>query len=277
VEALGGPWTNKKLEKVRKYLISYQQVLSKQAWVETVYIDAFCGPGRVQLRGARDFTEGSALQAICLEKPFNQYHLIEKSKSSLDKLREQVRHERSDRLGLVQFHQGDVNLVLPQIIATLDNKRHRAVVFADPYGMQLDWRTVEAVARKPIIDFWLLVPTGMGMHRLAAKNPARMQKGWPERLDRFLGEPEWRTRWYQPTGQISLFGEDEETRRTATLQVMDTDFQARLKSIFPCVADHVLHLTNGKTILFSLMFACSNPSEHPQKIAKRIAEHLLRG
>jgi hypothetical protein len=102
-----------------------------------------------------------------------------------------------------------------------------------------------------------------------------MQRGWSERLDRFLGETGWRDRWYKPTGQISLFG-DEEAMRTATLNQIVADFQSRLKSVFPCVAENVLHLKNGNVVLFSLMFACSNPSTKAQSVAKRIANHLLK-
>ncbi len=37
-----------------------------------------------------------------------------------------------------------------------DWKRHRAVVFLDPYGVQVEWRTIEAIAQTKGIDLWLL-------------------------------------------------------------------------------------------------------------------------
>lgn len=276
MEDRGGPWTAKKLARVRDYLIAYQDVMLNQHWVETIYIDAFCGRGRVRLRDSRDFTEGSALQAIRLDRPFSKYHLIEKSRTSLGKLANQIKLDYPDRIDKVEFHVGDVNEVLPSLVSTLSPGKNRAVIFADPYGMQLDWSTVEAVAKQPIIDFWLLVPTGMGLSRLLARDPKRMQRGWSERLDRFLGETGWRDRWYQPTGQISLFGDEEDAMRTVTLNKIVADFQARLRSVFPCVADNVLHLRNGNVVLFSLMFACSNQSLRAHTLAKRIANHLLR-
>src|SRR5690554_3902943 len=102
MEARGGPWTAKKLARVRDYLIAYQDVMLNQHWAETIYIDAFCGRGRVRLRDSRDFTEGSALQAIGLDRPFSRYHLIEKSRTSLRKLETQIRSEYPDRIDKVQ-------------------------------------------------------------------------------------------------------------------------------------------------------------------------------
>jgi three-Cys-motif partner protein len=276
MEGEGGPWTTKKLSKVRDYLVAYQNVMLNQNWVESVYIDAFCGSGEVKLRGARDFTEGSALQAIGLSRNFHQYHLIEKSKTSLDRLRHQIETRHPDRAAAVRYYPGDVNEELPLILETLKTN-HRVVIFADPKGMQLDWSTVKAVAKKPVCDFWMLVPTGMGLLRVATKDPRRMPLAWRNKMNRFLGDESWIDRWYAPTGQRNLFDDAIDVARTATLERMTADFQQRLRQIFPCVADNVLHLTNGNRVLFTLMFACSNPSPAAQGRAKDIANHLLKG
>jgi three-Cys-motif partner protein len=273
MEGEGGQWTITKLSKVREYLIRYQEVMLNQKWVETVYIDAFCGSGRVKLRGARDFTEGSALQAIALDRPFSKYHLIEKSKSSLTRLRQQIELQHSDRN--VSYHSGDVNELLPVTVSALKS-HERAVIFADPYGMQLKWSTIEAIAKVPRCDFWLLVPTGIGLMRLATRDPRRRTPAWEKRLDDFLGEHDWRTRWYESTGQANLFDDTIDVARTADLNRMTEDFRKRLSSAFPCVADNVLHLKNGNHVLFTLMFACSNTSPKAKGIAKSIANHLLK-
>jgi hypothetical protein len=91
-----------------------------------------------------------------------------------------------------------------------------------------------------------------------------------------MGEGNWRNRWYRPTGQVDLFNSTEHFVRTASLEAMTRDFQNRLRDVFPCVADNALHLKNGNKIMFTLMFACSNPSKSAQDVAKRIANYLLR-
>jgi three-Cys-motif partner protein len=275
MDALGGAWTHQKLKAVENYLIAYQNVMLKQRW-ETVYIDAFCGAGSVKLRNDT-IAQGSAIQALKLQRPFDHYYFIDMNKASLARLEKQVEEQHTDRIDRVHFRQGDVNEILPALVDALDNERHRAVVFADPYGMQLDWATVEAIARKTIIDFWLLVPTGMGINRLATKNPTKITDAWGKRLDRFLGETGWRERWYEPNRMPDLFTGAEANQKVATIKAIDTDFQNRLRTVFPCVAEPVLHLQHGGRNMFSLMFACSNPSRPAQAAAKRIAESILKG
>lgn len=191
----GGSWSVKKLDCVSSYLEAYQTALKNQSF-ELVYIDAFCGDGsqrigkradQMFLGEAREFLRGSAQRAIELSMPFDSYHFIDKSKQSLGLLEDHLSSLKPELLDRMNWHPGDVNVVLPQIIRTLDVKRNRAVVFADPFGMQVDWETIEAVAACPIIDFWYLVPTGLALNRMATKS-GKMPKSWSDRLDRFLGQ-----------------------------------------------------------------------------------------
>lgn len=276
MKGLGGPWTTKKLAKVREYLVAYQNVMLNNSWARTVYIDAFSGSGAVMLRGATAPTDGSALQAIGLSRPFSEYHLIDKAKP-LARLRKQVEERYHDRLERVRTHVGDVNEVLPVLLRSLTSK-HRAVAFIDPYGMQLDWTTLQSIAACPKVDLWLLVPTGIGLQRVATKNRANMPSAWQKRVDRFLGDSSWREAWYAPSRQTKLFGDPPDTIKTATLETIDRDVQSRLRRIFPKggVAENVLHLRDGTRVLYSLMFACSNPSPKAQAASMRIANALLK-
>lgn len=275
MEGRGGAWTIKKLERVAEYLARYQDVMLKQDWAETIYVDAFCGSGSYKLRGARDFTEGSAIRAVELSRPFSQYCFIEKSSASLSKL-EQLIQQRNSK-ATVHYHVGDVNEILPRVVNSLTS-RQRAVVFADPYGMQLNWSTVQSVARTPRCDFWLLVPT-MALLRVATRDPRRRATSWDKRIDAFMGEGDWRTRWYEATGQRNFFDNGEEIMRTAKVDQIAADFRGRLEREFPPggVAKNVLHLRDlGNRVLFTLMFACSNPSPSAQRISINIANWLLK-
>ncbi len=103
----------------------------------------------------------------------------------MNRLREQVEARYPDRMDRVRFHTGDVNDILPRLLERLSSK-HRAVVFVDPYGMQLEWRTLQAIAECPRVDLWLLVPTAMGVQRLATRRRERMPESWEAKIDAFL-------------------------------------------------------------------------------------------
>ncbi len=87
----GGDWTSEKLERVRKYLVAYAAIMSKQRF-RFAYIDAFAGSGyrsqREEPKGAqsllpefdetdsRAFIDGSARIALQVSPRFNKYILL---------------------------------------------------------------------------------------------------------------------------------------------------------------------------------------------------------
>ena len=219
---------------------------------------------------------GSAQRAIELAEPFHRYHSIDKSRQSLGQLQARLTELRPDLTDRMQWHPGDVNVELPRIIGILNPRKSRAVVFADPFGMQVDWETIEAVAACPIIDFWYLVPTGLALNRMATKS-GKMPKSWSEKLDRSLGDKDWRERRYRRKEEEGLFGLVESVEKVADVILIEDDFQARLSKAFPFVAKNRMQLKDGGRVLFTLMFACSNPSLKAHGVASGIANHLLKG
>jgi three-Cys-motif partner protein len=156
-----------------------------------------------------------------------------------------------------------------------DWKKTRAVVFLDPYGMQVDWATIESIAATKAIDLWILFPLGQGVNRLLTREgppPA----AWADRLTRFFGTEEWRDRFYRRTETRDLFG------GTLSLIEKDADFESigayfleRLRTVFAAVADRTLPLRNSKgTPIFLLCFAAGNAKGAPTavKIANDIME-----
>jgi three-Cys-motif partner protein len=61
-----------------------------------------------------------------------------------------------------------------------DWQKERAVVFLDPYGMQVEWSTIEALAPTKGIDLWNLLPLGMGVARLLTYN-GNNDEAWKRR------------------------------------------------------------------------------------------------
>jgi three-Cys-motif partner protein len=142
--------------------------------------------------------------------------------------------------------------------------------------MQLNWETVKTVASVPIIDFWYLVPTGLAINRLVTRD-GKMPEAWSNKLDSFLGTTDWRTRWYKPSLQQDLFGVSGALEKAVGVDDIEADFQQRLKDAFALVASNRLQLKDRGRVLFTLMFACSNPSPNAHRLAVRIANHLLKG
>jgi three-Cys-motif partner protein len=143
------------------------------------------------------------------------------------------------------------------------------VLFLDPFGMQVSWKTIESVARTGAIDMWLLFPAGIGVNRMLPGH-GNMRESWRRRLDLILGVPEsiWYPEFYKQ--EDDLFP-DTTVRKTATITSIGKFFIQRLKTIFECVAPNPLELKNDRgTVLYLLCFAAKN------KTALKIASHLLK-
>jgi three-Cys-motif partner protein len=279
----GGAWTEEKLTVLHKYLNAYTKVLKNQPFT-SYYIDAFAGTGdrtpkREKQQAALDLpeldtmTKGSARIALEVEPPFHEYIFIEKRQRWSSAL-EQLKSSYPQRM--IQVLNDDANLAVQRICQERSWRRERAVLFLDPYGMQVTWETMKAVAATKAMDVWTLYPTGMGLNRLLTRN-GDVPEEWQATLDRFLGTEDWRTAFYEAQSSVDLFGARTEKRT----KIADTGrFEAflldRLRTIFPRsgVAPVTLPLRNGqRQVMYLLCFACANP--RGADIAVKIARSAI--
>lgn len=155
-------------------------------------------------------------------------------------------------------------------------QKRRAVLFLDPYGMQVDWNTLEAVAQTQAVDLWLLFPLGIGVNRLLTRS-GDIPVPWRQKLDAFLGTEDWYDEFYRVATepQDTLFPRDEDRITKASLETIGRYFVDRLRTIFPGVADEPGVLRNkSNNPLYLFCFAAANENGAPT--ALRIANHLLR-
>jgi len=138
--------------------------------------------------------------------------------------------------------------------------------------MQVEWQTIEAIARTEAIDLWLLFPLGIGVNRLLTKS-GEIPLSWRKRLNLLLGNETWYDEFYRVERLPTLFGEADHIVK-ATIETIGRYFNERLKTVFPAVAEEPRVLRNSaNSPLYLLCFAVGNKKGAP--IALRIANHLL--
>ncbi len=288
----GGDWTQTKLDVLERYLAAYTTALKDQPSPDRRfikgYIDAFAGTGYRTLRGTdgddhqtyladmqqpepQGLLDGSARIALKTAPEFERYVFIEKSPERCVELNA-LKNEFPHLASRITVHQGDANEHL-QALCAKDWRKHRAVLFVDPYGMNVEWRTIQAVAATRAIDLWLLVPFGIGINRLLT-NTGDIPPGWRARLDTFLGTPDWYDAMYADDGQMGLF-DDPPRRVKARMDVVGKYFMDRLRTEFPAVATPGALRNSTNCPLYLFCFAASN--ERGAEIAVRIANHVLKG
>lgn len=278
-QEFGGDWTEQKLTILDKYLAAYSAIFrgnEKAKFFKTIYVDAFAGTGVIgqpneESEDQAKLLAGSASRAI--RHSFDKYIFIEKSADRVSKLQELKK--TSDAGKNIEIRRGDANAELLKLIKETDWKTHRAVVFLDPYGMQVDWTTIEAIAATKAIDLWLLFPIGQAVMRLLRKGEEPPPK-WSACLDRVLGTSDWKKKFYSTFSQADLWGgETVTTYRHADWRVVTKFFVERLQSVFNEAHPKPAVLRNSNnTPLYLFCFAAANPKG--SKTALKIAGDLLK-
>jgi three-Cys-motif partner protein len=216
--------------------------------------------------------DGSARLALKTQPPFDRYLFIDRSPDRCAAL-DGLKQEFPDVADRVSVRQGDANDAIQDLCAK-DWRSRRAVLFLDPYGMQVEWSTIAAVAGTKAIDLWLLFPLGIGVNRLLTRS-GEIPPSWRHRLNLLLGTEDWYDEFYKvETTAPNLFGESETRVKKASIDTIGRYFNNRLGSVFADYAKSPRVLTNSANCpLYLLCFAVGNKNGAPT--ALRIANHLL--
>ncbi len=280
-QKFGGDWTAKKLNIFTSYLDAYLIALQNQKF-KKIYIDAFAGTGEIETSDGEAYLAGSAKRALSAEKRFDYYYFIESDESKASELEHMIDTEFPHLKRFTTVYRGDANEKLGKIINDIDWRFNRGLLFLDPYATQVDWATLERVAGTKSIDVWYLFPFS-ALNRMLPKNGK--YGSWENTIDRLLGDNGWRTEFYKKDPQVSLFdlglidgGEDEDrVIKDASLEHIKEYIISRLETTFPCVSNNPRIFKNSKeSTMFLFCFAISNESVAAQRLALRIAEHILK-
>ena len=273
----GGSWTEDKLTILEGYLDAYTTALKNQAF-ELVYLDAFAGTGWIESGNEDDYgipIMGSADRALSVRyRSFDRVVLVDHDSEKCHHLRE-LRHHYPGRVIDVQCE--DANGFLRRLHRGTYGKAWRGVLFLDPFGVQLEWSTVEHIAGLQKLDMWLLFPaSAIGRMLPLSKDPDAVTPQWVNRLNAVFGNDSWR-RLYSPSAQRNLFGM-EEVHRDRGVDGLRSIYESQLQGLF---GNRFLGLSrtlkNRKNSpLFELFFCVGSPSPQAIGIAKRIATHKIR-
>jgi three-Cys-motif partner protein len=280
----GGSHTVEKLKVLGNYLAAYQKVL-KNTNFETVFFDAFAGTGEIPIdesgglfqdvEEVDPFIEGSSRRALGIKPPFSRYVFVERSRRKaalLQKLKTDFPHLSAR----IHIERADANIAVEQFCKRTDWRRTRAVMFLDPFGNQVDWNTIQAIARTRAIDLWYLFPAHLGINRqISASGEFDVHKG--ASLDKVLGTSEWREEFVARFNRENLWGQAEQISfKQSTVDSVSRFMIRRMKAIFKgVVLDEWLPLGRGGSHWYSLIFACANPNAKAKEIAERVARAVM--
>lgn len=289
----GGPWSEVKLDAVEYYLQCYSNALTPKR-MDIWYIDAYAGSGdreaEREIGGLLEGTpletiietlDGSARRALKIAPPFHHFIFIEKDPHRV----KQLESIRTEYPGVdINVMHGDANAELMNLISRPPwtkkaRSMSRGVVFLDPFSMQVDWTTLQALAATECLDVWYFFNVQAIIRQLSHDFGGIGNK--EASLDRVLSS-RWRELYSlapeDERGQSDMFSnfdnapKDRSAKRTITKDQIDKWFKVLLEGEFAFVSDPLPIVTPHSGHTFSLFLAVAN--KHPK--ATELAEKFVR-
>jgi three-Cys-motif partner protein len=250
-----GYWSEIKLDIVKDYASAYSRILAAQTKLRLhhVYIDAFAGAGVHISKTTREYILGSPVNALLVQPPFREYHLIDIDRQKVELLRELVKSRRD-----VHIHEGDCNRILLEKVfpnVRYENYR-RGLCLLDPYGLQLDWKVIDTAGKMRSIDMFLNFPVADINRNVLWRHPEGVDPADLRRMNQFWGDDSWRQIAY--TTKRDLFGYLEKEEN----EVVAEGFRQRLLKVagFKHAPEPLpMRNTKGATVYY-LFFASHKPA-----------------
>lgn len=285
-----GPWAREKLDCLRAWLDPYTTILKEQSkWCEAYYyVDAFAGAGRAPLRRTTtsdptqflldipnfrneqgeqlEYVEGSPIVALGLSNPFSHYIFVEKNSARAENLLELAGSK--SLLERVEIHSEDANKVIQDrlINSHIDWRRNRGVIFLDPFGLQVPWRTLELIASTAALEVMINFPVGMAIQRLLPQHGVS-NEAHRNMLTEYFGVNDWEDIVYERPND--LFSDNLVRKYDDAGTRLVRWYSRRLRSAFGYVSTPRLFKNSQGGHLYYLIHA------GPNKTGSKIANYVL--
>jgi three-Cys-motif partner protein len=269
----GGDWTKIKIEILVEYAGAYLNIMNvyaKQYGWKLLYFDGFAGSGQIlkvidkKATGVSGIsvTIGAARRIVEIEypRPFDEYYFVEKDAKNFGEL--ELNTKKAFPKKKIFAVQEDCNkklIDLANYLRNPKNKNYRTLAYVDPCGMQVEWRSIEALRGLPM-DMWVLVPTGLGVNRLL-KNNGQISDGWLEKLEMFLGleRDKIENHFYKKTA--TLFENITVLKKEAdAIEKSSQLYRSRLKEVFDYVSNPYELKNSSNSIMYHLFLTSNNKS-----------------
>jgi len=197
-----GPWSQRKYELILYYAQEFATSM-KRKWESRVYIDLFAGAGRSRIKELGKIVPASPILALTVKNPFDKYIFCEIDQENVFALKERISRDFPKMNVSIVF--GDANDCINEIISLIPrySKEFRVLIFClvDIFNSDnLDFNTIRKLSQF-FVDFLILIPlmdlNRNEMHYYKAENP---------RMDRFLGNPDWRNAYDNSRSPNCSFG-----------------------------------------------------------------------
>jgi len=278
MQNFGGKWTVHKMNIVIKYVKAYLEIMKDRDYWNLIYFDGFAGSGGILQteNGEIQLIEGIATKILQISKPraFDIYYFVDKDQDNTVYLQELIDVKFPDKKNKAFVVNEDCNqklFDLSKFLQKPENNLFKVLAFIDPFGMQVNWSSIERLKGLPI-DMWILVPTGLGVNRLLKRN-GDISESWLQKLHLFLGlEKQYIIDYFYKQRVIpTLFGEETViNKENHAIEKAGELYKSQLNKIFEYVSAPFIMKNKTGSTLFHFFLASNN------RTAQRIANDIIK-
>jgi three-Cys-motif partner protein len=164
----------------------------KNKWGKRVYIDLYAGAGYSRIPGTSTILKGSPILALTVPYPFDKYIFCEENPDLLATLKSRV--EKIACHADVSYIQGDCHVEIDRICGLIPKHSPGNTVlslcFVDPFDFGIQFESLRKLSAF-YVDFLVLLAIGMDANR----NYDHYVEGESPKIDKALGNIDWRKRW----------------------------------------------------------------------------------
>ena len=268
-----GPWTQVKLDILKRYAAEYSKILANQKNPSFfhVYIDAFAGTGFHLAKTTGEMVLGSPLNALLVQPPFREYHLIDLDGDKINRLKEMI-GTRED----VVLHTGNCNhILLNEVFPKVQRKDfRRGLCLLDPYGLTLDWKVIREAGTMQSLDILINFPIYDININVLHHDPETVLPLHIERMNSYWGDESWRDVAYEKTDP-DLFGNIDVEK--VSNERLANAFRKRLRDVagFKRVPPPLPMRNSKGSIVYYLFFA--SQKDTAENIVTYIFDNFGRG
>lgn len=187
-------WSEQKYKLVGGYCDIFTRAMRKD-WEILVYIDLYSGPGYTHVAESNKTLKTSPLIALSLPTPFDVYIFCDDNKQYLDSLQKRSSRDFPDKV--IYYIHGDCNNIIENIKAKIPahgkGKRVLTFCFADPFDLNLEFKTIEQLTSNKLVDLLILQAYYMDANR----NYENYLSEDNHKIAKFLGDSDWRRKFQE--------------------------------------------------------------------------------
>lgn len=287
----GGTWTEVKLAAISAYSRFFTQAIGSK--FDLWYVDPFAGTGdriETELAGGlldgTPITEierrypGSASRALTLSPPFNHYRFGDTKRDHVLALQDLcAQFPQKDALVISEDANSFVQREFRSELWKNDDfstGSPRALVFLDPYGLEVRWETLRSLAECQKADVWFLANLG-GAVRQVCHDHSKLDASKRKALGEYFGTSDWEDEFYEVQKGTNMFGElFENMNRKGTKHDVALFHRRRLETLFQGYVSNPLPLAVGNMEDYFLLYCMSNnPYPKARALIKKGADWVI--